>query len=119
MALFADFINRYAREDGELDQSVVEELLRDRVDFFNKAMEIPAAQIDYSPLQIVAKTPLSKAYFIFSLLSPGAVYVTDAGVLIGVLTKVLFVFFLFFFFFLCFSYFSKDILIRHAANTAK
>lgn len=76
---------------------MVDELLRDRVDFFNKTLEIPPAQIDYSPLQIVAKTPLSKAYFIFSLLSPGAVYVTEAGVLIGVLTK--------------------DILIRHAANS--
>jgi hypothetical protein len=89
---------RYSQAGGDLDEAVVENLLRDRVEFFEKQFEIPVNQIDYSPLQIVAKTPLSKAYFIFSMLSPGAVYVTEGGVLTGVLTK--------------------DILIRHAANTA-
>ncbi len=43
--------------------------------------------VDFSPLQMVSKTPLSKAHFIFSMLSPSSVYVTENGVLIGVLSK--------------------------------
>jgi hypothetical protein len=78
---------QYVEAGISFDANAIQELLRKRAEFFEQMVDIPAAQIDYSPLQIVAKTPLSKAYFIFSMLSPSAVYVTDGGVLTGVLTK--------------------------------
>lgn len=65
----------------------IEALVEARAVFFEKMIEIPAAQIDFSPLQMGTKTPLSKAHFIFSMLSPSAVYVTESGVLMGVVTK--------------------------------
>ena len=78
---------QYVDAGISFDSNAIQELLRKRAEFFEHLVDIPSAQIDYSPLQIVAKTPLSKAYFIFSMLSPSAVYVTDGGVLTGVLTK--------------------------------
>lgn len=66
---------------------LMEELLRERAEFFDEMVTIPSSDIDHSPLQMVSKTPLSKAHFIFSMLSPSNVYVTENGVLIGVLSK--------------------------------
>ena len=60
---------------------------KERTAFFEEPVTIPQKEIDFSPLQMVSKTPLSKAHFIFSMLSPSHIYVTENGVLIGVLTK--------------------------------
>lgn len=70
-----------------LEGATLERLLDARTAFFDVETEIPPHLIDFSPLQMGAKTPLSKAHFIFSMLSPSAVYVTETGVLIGVVTK--------------------------------
>lgn len=82
-----EMLPRYVNAGLEIDERVLEQLMHDRVAFFEHLVEIPSESIDYSPLQIGAKTPLSKAYFIFSMLSPSAVYVTESGVLAGVITK--------------------------------
>lgn len=43
--------------------------------------------LNESPFQVVSKTPLSKLHFLFSMLSPKVAYVTEHGILVGVLTK--------------------------------
>lgn len=70
-----------------VESEIISNLLKRRTEFFSKRLDIPSDRIDYSPLQMVAKTPLSKAHFIFSMLAPSSVYVTENAVLIGVLTK--------------------------------
>ena len=47
-----------------------------------------------SPFQVVSKTPLSKLHFLFSILIPKVSYITDKGVLVGIITKDILVKFL-------------------------